>query len=188
MTSSGPLAATVGPEGEAAPTKHLVLIRHAKSSWADPGLIDHDRPLSARGRKAAAAVGRDLHQSGLEPDLVLCSSALRARQTLEYLRFAAGTEVAIESSLYGAAAASLLTRIGRIPSGVGSAVLIAHNPGLEELARILAGAGNDLAAADKFPTAAVAEFRYLTPTWAAVGPGREVRGGLVRFVVPRDLG
>ena len=98
---------------------------------------------------------------------------LRARQTLEYLRFAAGTEVAIESSLYGAAAASLLTRIGRIPSGVGSAVLIAHNPGLEELARILAGAGNDLAAADKFPTAAVAGVPLPDPDvgrgWARTG-------------------
>ena len=188
MTSDGPLAAAVGREGEATPAKRLVLIRHAKSSWTDPDLIDHDRPLNARGRKAAAAVGRHLHRSGLEPDLVLCSSAVRARQTLDYLRFAAGPEVAIETSLYGAQAASLLTRIRRIPPGVGTAVLIAHNPGLEELARTLAGAGSDLAAAEKFPTGAVAEFRYLTPTWAAIGPGGTVPGGLVTFVVPSDLG
>ncbi len=188
MTSSGPLTAPVGLEGEAASTKRLLLIRHAKSSWADPGLIDHDRPLSDRGRKAAIAVGRFLRQSGLEPDLVVCSSAIRARQTLEFLRFAVETEVAIESSLYGAAAASLLSRIRSIPPGVRSAVLIAHNPGMEELARVLAGPDSDLASADKFPTAAVAEFRYLTPTWAAVGSGRAGQGGLVTFVVPRDLG
>jgi phosphohistidine phosphatase len=187
MTSSGPLPAPAGPEGEAAPNTRLVLIRHAKSSWAYPGLIDHDRPLSGRGRKAATAVGRHLRQSGLEPDLVLCSSALRACQTLEHLRFAVGTQVSIERPLYGADAASLLTRIRRIPPGVRSAVLIAHNPGMEDLARLLAGADNDLAAADNFPTAAAAEFRYLTQTWAAVGPGPLGRGGLTAFVVPRDL-
>ena len=113
--------------------KRLALVRHAKSSWADPALADHDRPLNARGRRAAALVGEHLRAEGMEPDLVLCSSATRARQTLELFELAPATDIVIEDQLYGAAARELLVRMRRIPARVGSAMVIGHNPGLEEL-------------------------------------------------------
>src|SRR5215216_6730711 len=119
--------------------KRLALVRHAKSSWADPDLADHDRPLNARGRRAATLVGQYLHAAGVHPDLVLCSSATRARQTLELLPLARMTDVLIEDQLYGAGPHELLARLRRIPAAVGSALLIGHNPGLEELARELVG-------------------------------------------------
>src|SRR5262245_53225155 len=118
-------------------SKLLVLLRHAKSSWADPDLPDHDRPLNGRGRDAAALVGRHLRQEGPHPDLVLCSSAVRTRQTLEGLELPGRVEVVIEDRLYGASAESLLSRIRQVPPGDGTVLVIAHNPGVEDLARTL---------------------------------------------------
>ncbi len=168
--------------------KRLVLVRHAKSSWSDPDLADHDRPLSARGRDAAATVGRHLRRSGLRPDLVLCSSATRARQTLERLKFE-DTAVIVEDQLYGAGAAALLTRVRGVSNEVRTLVVVAHNPGIEELARLLpgpadTGRNDDLAAAGKFPTGAVADLEFAIDGWPEVAPGR---GRLRAFVVPRAL-
>src|SRR5439155_14129399 len=86
------------------PVRYLYLLRHAKSSWDDAGLEDHDRPLSPRGRKAAGKMADHLRASGTRPALVLCSSALRARQTLERVAPAFGEVVSIkvERPLYGA--------------------------------------------------------------------------------------
>src|SRR5687768_4960118 len=63
--------------------KHLYLLRHAKSSWKQRGLPDHDRPLAGRGRHAATAIADHMRDQGIEPELVLCSTARRARETLE---------------------------------------------------------------------------------------------------------
>ena len=164
------------------PDKRLVLLRHAKSSWAQPDLADHDRPLNDRGRRAAAAVGHYLRRAGVRPDLVLCSSAIRARQTLESLDLANSVEIRIEPDLYGASAGDLLSRIRKVPARVVSLLLIAHNPGIELLARSLTGDG--LSDAEKFPTGAVAEFVVSVSEWEEIGPG-SVR--LHAFVVPRDL-
>jgi phosphohistidine phosphatase len=166
------------------PGKRLVLVRHAKSSWAHPELADHDRPLNARGRSAAAVVGDHLRQANVRPDLVVCSSATRARQTLELLRFAPDTPVLIEDGLYGATAGELLARIHAVPKAVESLALIAHNPGIEDLARMLASTERALAAAEKFPTAAVAEFRIPIERWQDLTPGR---ARLESWVVPRDV-
>jgi phosphohistidine phosphatase len=160
------------------PDKRLVLIRHAKSSWSDPDLADHDRPLNGRGRDAAARVGRHLRESGLRPDLVLCSSATRTRQTLERLGFE-DTPVLVEDELYGASAYALLGRIRAVPNEVHTLVVIAHNPGIEDLARSL---GDHYVT--KFPTAAVADLEFAVDGWAEVAPGR---GRIRSFVLPRDL-
>jgi phosphohistidine phosphatase len=165
------------------PAKRLVLVRHAKSSWSDPDLSDHDRPLNARGRDAATAVGGYLGRSGLRPDLVLCSPATRTRQTLERLPFD-DSPVLFEDQLYGASAFALLARVRAVPDEVQSLVVIAHNPGLEELAHLLAGPDDDLAAAGKFPTAAVADLEFAINGWAEVAPDS---GRLLAFVLPRDL-
>lgn len=165
------------------PAKRLVLIRHAKSSWSDPDLGDHDRPLNARGRDAATRVGRHLRGAGLRPDLVLCSSATRARQTMEGLEFG-DAPVLIEDQLYGAGATGLLRRVQAVPSQVHTLVLIAHNPAIEELAELLSGYDDQLAAAGKFPTAAVADLEFACDDWTEVGPGS---GRLRAFLVPRAL-
>ena len=170
--------------------RHLIyLLRHAKSSWDEPELLDHERPLAKRGRKALALLREHFHEVGVAPDLVLCSSAVRAVQTLEGVRegLPAGARVEIESDLYAAGAASLLDRLGRLPEEVGSVMLVGHNPGIEDLAAELSGGGDPdarTALEAKYPTGGVA-------TLAFEGAWRELdwKGAtLEAFAVPRRLG
>jgi len=169
--------------------KRVLLLRHAKSSWKDPGLGDRDRPLAPRGRRAVAALARHLRETGSSPDLVLCSPAVRARQTLEGVAPGIRPDVAVEidEALYGAGATELLERLTRLPAAVDVVLVIGHNPGLEELAAGLAGAGDRSVRARmaaRFPTGALATFD--TPgEWADLTWGR---AALADFVVPRDLG
>jgi phosphohistidine phosphatase len=171
------------------PVKTLLLLRHAKSSWDQPGLRDHDRPLARRGKLAAPLMGRYLVEHGLVPDRVLCSSAARTRQTWE--RVAAclddQTSVEIDADLYAAGAETLLDIVRSTDDAINSLMLIGHNPGLEMLAANLAGSGDPLATARmrlKFPTAALAELRFQAVRWQDVMPDA---GDLVRFIRPRDL-
>jgi phosphohistidine phosphatase len=146
----------------------LYLLRHAKSSWDEPGLADHDRPLARRGKRAADAMGRYMREHGIEPEVVLCSSATRTRQTLERLGL---PDARIEPELYGADAATLRALI----PDASSAMLIGHNPGMQDLALSLARSGAKLGElAEKFPTGALATIELDT-------------GELVDFVRPRDL-
>src|SRR5262245_58948257 len=115
--------------------QRLYLLRHAKSSWKDPDLADHDRPLARRGRRASGAIAAYLRERDIEPELVLCSSARRTRETLERLEPVLGSPaVRIEPELYAAGASALLERLRRVPDAVGSVMLIGHNPGMEDLA------------------------------------------------------
>jgi phosphohistidine phosphatase len=164
------------------PLMQLELLRHAKSSWADPDLADHDRPLNARGLAAAALVGRHLHEQTPPPDLVLCSSATRTRQTLELLELGAEAEVRFEDELYGAWAAELLSRLKAVPATFATVLLIGHNPGIEDLTRMLDRDG--LSSVQKFPTAALAVLGFDIGAWSELDPGI---GHLVGFFTPRDL-
>ncbi len=166
--------------------RRLYLLRHAKSSWDDPSLADHDRPLAPRGRKAARRLGAHLSEEGIEPELVLCSSARRTRETLERLGGAVGgSTVEVEEGLYAADADALADRLRAVPDEVRSVLLIGHNPGLEELALDLAGRGEALARLEeKFPTGALAALE-LSTSWAGLSPGS---AELTAFVVPRELG
>jgi phosphohistidine phosphatase len=163
-------------------------MRHAKSSWADESQDDHDRPLDQRGERAASLMGAFLAQSGLEIDLVLCSTATRSRQTaLRLARLAALPEPIFERSLYLASASALLERLVRCPESASGVLLIGHNPGLADLAAILAGRGSadDLdQLTRKFPTAALAIFTTDSSGWAGLGPGSAT---LERFVRPKQL-
>ena len=170
--------------------RHVIyLLRHAKSSWDEPELLDHERPLAKRGRKAVALLREHARKSGIAPDLVLCSSAARAIQTLEGVREGLPPEavVEIEAGLYAAGAGSLLGRLRRLPEELGSVMLVGHNPGIEDLAAELAGGGDPDARAAmeaKYPTGGLA-------TLAFEGPWRELdREGatLEAFAVPRRLG
>ena len=173
------------------PVRQLLLMRHAKSSWDDPKLSDHARPLNARGRGAAIAMRNVMRDLGLEPDLILVSSARRTLQTLAALEPWNETPI-VEAmdGLYLASGAALLATLNSTAETARSVLLIGHNPGLHELAMILAGAhaftdpGPDLRRlADGFPTGALAEFAIDCP-WSMLGDGK---ARLRRFVVPRDL-
>jgi phosphohistidine phosphatase len=144
----------------------LYLLRHAKSSWDDPGLADHDRPLAPRGLRNAEVLAAHLRAARIVPGLVLCSTARRARETLAAVlpAFAGETEILVERGLYGASADELLERLHAVPEAVGSAMVVAHNPGLEELASRLAGEE----APERLPTAALVELSA-GGTWAMLG-------------------
>ena len=165
----------------------LWLLRHAKSSWSDPGLPDEDRPLAPRGERAADRMRDYIAAERLEPRLALCSSALRARQTLARVLPALGPElqVHIEPALYTFEADVLLDRLGRISSYVTSVLLVGHNPAMQDLVARVAGRGDALPdALRKYPTAGLAEIWFGDGTWGSLA---ERPGELVRFIAPRDL-
>jgi phosphohistidine phosphatase len=160
--------------------KRLLLLRHAKSSWDDPALADHDRPLAARGRTAAQLIGAHLRRERIPVSLVLCSSARRARETLELVD--PPGEMQIEAELYGASRDQLLERVRQLPETSDSVMLIGHNPAIQELAACLAGDGGELVE-QKFPTGALATLTFAGP-WRALRPGG---AELAAFVRPREL-
>ncbi len=168
--------------------KTLYLLRHAKSSWDDPGLADHDRPLAPRGQRAVRKLSRHMHRSGVAPELVLCSSSVRTRETLEGISGAlGGADVRIDAGLYAAPVEALLDAVRAVEPGVGSVMLIGHNPGLQWLAIALAGSGDEdglRRLAENLPTGALATLSVHTETWAEVEPGS---CELVGYVVPREL-
>jgi phosphohistidine phosphatase len=168
--------------------RRLHLLRHAKSSHEDPGLTDHDRPLAPRGRTAAALIATHLREQNIEPDLVLCSTAARTRQTLALIELALGEGVSVryEGALYDATAEGLLEHVTALPDAAESVLLVGHNPAVQELTLALAGTdGGDHAerAKEKFPTAALATLE-LPGAWRELRPGL---ADLVAFVRPREL-
>ena len=121
--------------------KSLHLLRHAKSSWKDPGLNDHDRPLSKRGRQTAKMMAAYLRRAKIAPDLVICSTAMRARQTLDPIAKAKKPpKVVLEGEIYGGAQRALWEQLWNLPESGKSVLLIGHNPALHDLARELAHA------------------------------------------------
>lgn len=167
--------------------KTLILLRHAKSDWADPTLADHDRPLAARGRDAAPKMGAWLKTHGPRPELVLCSTATRARQTLALALEALGDtpETRFDRGLYLAGGAGVLARLRQAPDAAGTVMVVGHNPDLEQLARRLATTGDKTALArlaEKYPTAGLAVIELPVERWAEAGDG----GRLVAFETPKS--
>jgi phosphohistidine phosphatase len=159
--------------------RQLFVLRHAKSSWGDPALSDHDRPLASRGRNASKLLAGHLRRERIEPELVLCSSALRARETLELVD-PAGERV-IEPELYTATPGSLIERLKQVTEQVASVMVIGHNPTLQRL--VLTLVGGDDRVEHRFPAAALATLELDCP-WSELGPGRAKLTALVR---PKDL-
>ena len=156
-------------------TRHLLLVRHAKSAWDDPLLSDHDRPLAGRGQKALPRICEHLEATGLCPELVLCSSAQRTVETLAGVRTAVpeAAVVEIDNGLYLADAEDLIARLRGIDPGIGCVMVIGHNPGLQDLSLRLVGDGgaedrSQIAA--KLPTGAVVTLSF-DADWALLGPG-----------------
>jgi phosphohistidine phosphatase len=162
--------------------KRLHLLRHAKSSWDDPDLPDHERPLAPRGEKAARRIAEHVRREGIRPELVLCSTALRARQTLAALLpvLAGDVEIRVEATLYGAGVTQVLARVREVDEGVGAVLVVGHNPTLHELALVLTERGDAL---EQFPTGALATVAFTVP-WAQLASGGAKLEGLV---VPREL-
>jgi phosphohistidine phosphatase len=174
-------------------TKQLFVLRHAKSSWDDPGLSDHDRPLAPRGRRATQLLAKHVRTHQIEPAQVLCSSALRTRETFEGV--SPGGQLLIEPDLYSASGDEILARLRRVPDDTPSVMVIGHNPALQMLVLRLAGAGtggeqrspdagrdpdgNLAEVRRKFPTGALATLTF-EGSWHELAPGGATLVGLVR--------
>ncbi|MFJ9118439.1 SixA phosphatase family protein [Streptomyces sp. NPDC102394] len=170
----------------AGPLRRLVVLRHAKSAWP-AGVPDHERPLAPRGRRDAPAAGRALAETDCLPDLALCSTAVRARQTWELASAQWGTPPPVrrDARLYAAEAADLLDVVREVSPEVETLLLIGHNPGLEDLVLELAGDGLDDAldeVREKFPTSAIAVLAWYGTTWRTLAPGAAL---LTSMIVPR---
>jgi phosphohistidine phosphatase len=166
--------------------KTLTLLRHAKSTWDDPVARDFDRPLNPRGRRAARTVGTEMRALGLTFDKVLASPARRVMETVDEVEQAYGRlATAYDERLYLAGTAALLEIIHDTSDAVERLLLVGHNPGLEELALLLARDGSLKGEVSiKYPTATVAEIALPADRWADVAGGT---GTLERFIRPRDL-
>ena len=169
--------------------KRLYVLRHAKSSWDEPGLDDHERPLAPRGRRAAKAMAAHVRSNEIQPELVICSSARRARETLDGV--APVGRMLIEPAVYSATASDLLARLRRVSDATESVMVIGHNPTLQMLVLGLAEPGGDArcghsdleAVRSKFPTGALATLSFAC-RWSELAPGRAELDG---FVCPRQL-
>jgi phosphohistidine phosphatase len=170
----------------ATPTRTLVLVRHAKSSW-DLDVEDHERPLSGRGRRDGVEIGRTLASLEIHPDLVLCSTATRTRETWD--RAVRGgvraDDVRYLGAIYHGWVPELVKLLRAIPESVGTALVLGHAPGIPDLVEYLAERDHSSADWDrmttKFPTAAMAILTYDGP-WADIG---QSLARLDAFEVPR---
>jgi len=170
--------------------KRLTLLRHAKSGWDDPVSRDFDRPLNAKGHRAARAMGRHMRDLGLRFDHVVASPALRVTETLGEIWQGYGRvlDPQLDRRVYLASASTLLDVVQETPDQAESLLLSGHNPGMEELILLLVPDRHDDSARDrveeKFPTASLAELQFDVAHWADIRPGG---GRITRFVRPRDL-
>ena len=149
--------------------RRLYLLRHAKAVQDASG-GDHERPLNARGREDAPMAARAAAARGFVPALVLCSTAKRTSETLALALpfFTPPPEVRMTPALYHAAPETILAQLGSIPADIGSVMIVGHNPGLQDLAAELAGAGKmGRRIEEKFPTSAFVAFESASADWRA---------------------
>jgi phosphohistidine phosphatase len=169
--------------------KTLYLMRHAKSAHGAGPARDHDRPLNERGRSAAVMVGQYMAARKLSPQHILCSDAKRTRETLGLLSPDIVPDVPTElrADLYLASTRTLLTAVRKLPNTATSALVIGHNPGIQNLALSLIGSGKASAINNlevKFPTAALAVIRFNINQWNKLGLNE---GEMLDYVLPRTL-
>ena len=170
--------------------KKLYLLRHAKSSWDDPSLDDHDRPLAPRGQKAVKAMNKHMKKAGVKPDLVLCSTARRARETYQGVYDALhDIPVTFDEGVYTFSPKPLTHRLRKMTDAADAVMLIGHNPALESLALSLCHPDGSTppayrAMTEKYPTAALAVIDLEIGSWKDVASGC---GVLRAFTRPRDL-
>ncbi len=163
--------------------KTVLVLRHAKSDWKADYVGDHDRPLALRGRKASARIGRFLARVGPVPDLTICSTAVRTRETLERVMRAGdfpSLDVRYDQSLYMATYDQMKSCISAVPDEIGTVMVVGHEPTTSLFAGQLIGG-----ASLRFPTAALARIDLNVSHWSSCRTGV---GTLEWFVIPRILG
>jgi len=160
--------------------KRLILMRHAKSDWSDPGLPDHARPLNKRGRRAAAALGHWLRETGRLPDEILCSTAARAQETLA--RLALPRAPVLLDRLYMAEPPAMLAALRRARGEM--VLMIGHNPGIADFAARLVTAPPAHDRFDDYPTGATLVAEFDIDDWRAL---QEHSGRAADFMIPRSL-
>jgi len=160
--------------------KTLLILRHAKSSWKDDSLPDHDRPLNKRGKHDAPLVGRLIRDEGLLPDLILSSTAKRACATVELVAEESGYEGDIEyiRELYAAGPEAFIESLAELPDKYDLVMVVGHNPGLEQLLEELTGEYQSL------PTAALAQVVMPIQCWIELS--NKADGKLVNIWRPRE--
>ena len=171
--------------------KRLYLLRHAKAVAVEPGQDDHGRALTVRGMHDAGAMARYLLKNDFTPELMLISTSARTRQTADLVLREIAAKPEYREALYLAEAGKILGLVQAAPAGVSSLMVVGHNPGLEELATLLARepvrrkerVRRDVLE-EKFPTAALAVLDFDIEKWREIRPGE---GKLADFVRPRDL-
>lgn len=169
---------------------NLMLLRHAKSSWAETGQADLDRPLNERGKRSAAAMGRYMASHVLVPQLVLCSPARRARETWTHAagELKASPAVLVVDEIYDFGDGKALMECLRHQAGAAQSImLVGHNPSIGALARSLVGTGSRKLRErleEKYPTAALAVVSFDLANWGSLAAGS---GTLLRFVTPTDI-
>ena len=161
--------------------KNLLLMRHAKSSWKNVGLPDHQRPLNKRGERDAPRMGELLQNQGVSLSAILCSTAVRARATADGLlkKYTFEGEVQYFDDLYHADPEAIVSVINQLPDDVLTAMVIAHNPGLDEFLELMCDEYEHMT------TACVADINFPIERWIDL---RSVtRGELIHFWRPREI-
>lgn len=161
--------------------KTVLLLRHAKSSWKQTGISDHDRPLNRRGQEAAPQMGQLMYEEDLVPDIILSSTARRARNTADLVAEASGFpgEVIYLEDFYHAWPSDYVDALRNLSDEISSAMVVGHNPGMEMLLEQLTSE------AERFPTAALAVIHLPIDYWAQLSD--ETEGELIRLWLPREL-
>lgn len=159
--------------------KRLYLLRHAKSSWADPDLSDFDRPLNSRGLRAAPFMGSLIASRGLLPDILLSSPAVRAAETARLVKESAAADFPIrfDERIYEASPQTLLYVLRELENGINSPMIVGHNPGIESLIRLLT------AKIESMPTAALAVIDLNIDSWEDTATNC---GTLIEIIRPKD--
>lgn len=165
----------------------LCLLRHAKSSWANPGRTDHDRPLDRRGEADAPRIGAEMKARSLVPDTIICSSAVRARETLRLVLEGMGASppVVYDREIYEAGPEELTAIVRNLAGTSRRLLIVGHNPTMQICASAFSADGDETdlgAISEKYPTSGLSVIDFDTENWADIGSGT-----LTLFLTPRDL-
>ena len=161
--------------------KHVLILRHAKSSWKETGISDHSRSLNRRGMKAAPRMGQVLFEEDLVPDVILSSTARRARETADLVADASGFDGEIHylESFYHASPSDYLDALRSLSSDINIVMIVGHNPDLEMLLEMMTGID------ERLPTAALALIQLPIENWSQLTD--EAEGELLNLWLPRTL-
>jgi phosphohistidine phosphatase len=164
--------------------KTLLILRHAKSSWKDPDLQDHDRPLNKRGKHDAPRMGKLLKEEDLIPDLIISSTAARAKKTAELVAKACkykGEEIALNHSLYGAQPADYLKILQELSNKHKAVLVVGHSPSVEETVEVFTDSSDVI-----MPTCALAHISLPIQNWDELNK-QKIKGKLLKVWRPKEL-